>query len=395
MAKTIAQEVAEAKKAAADRAKATAAATAKAVAKKATTRTTTAKPFTQPMTISSQTQVTQPPKSTVFTQPMTIAGQSSTQTTSAAASTVFTTPMTVSGQTPITPPPSAVPEVIDPTEAAKDKILTDTLTSYGMQGISATVALIRSQNPKISSEDLVFLLKNDLRYNSEYLKRFPGNAKLKTQGLPTIDDATYLAAEKEYEKTFKAYGATSLANRDYYGTLIANKMDLGDVTDRLNLAYTRLKATPEVKKAFGQFYSAITDGEILAAMLDPTTQVPLLEKKVVAAEIGGAALAQNLQTSLVSATDLQAYGVTRAGAQVGYAEIAPKLKRGKFLTQVAPETGVDYTQQLAEDIQFKKSAAAKEQEERVISAELSKWGGSPGTMGSKAFASQQRGAGLI
>lgn len=293
------------------------------------------------------------------------------------------------------PSPGAIAPVVDPVEAAKDKILTDTLISYGMEGIGKTVSLIRSQNPKITSDDLLFLLKNDPRYNTEYLKRFSGNAKLKAQGLPTMDDSTYLKTEKEYERIFTAYGAKGLANRDYYGTLIGNAMDAVDVTDRLNLAYTRLQSTPEVKSAFKQFYSAITDGDILTAMMDPGTQVPLLEKKVVAAEIGGAALAQGLQTSLISAADLQAYGITKAGAQTGYAAIAPKLERGKQLTQFAPELGLTYNQQLAEDIQFKKSASALKQEERIVGAELSKWGGSAGTMGSKAFASQQRGAGLI
>lgn len=270
--------------------------------------------------------------------------------------------------------------------AAQDAILAQTLTSYGMQGMAAVIAKIRAENPEISSEDLTFLLKNDPRYNSEYLKRFAGNAKLKAAGLPTLDDASYLKAEKEYEKIFLSYGAKALANRDYYATLIGNSMDAVDVTQRLNLAYDRLQATPDVKKAFKTFYSAVTDGDILSAMLDPTTQIPQLEQKVKAAEIGGAALAQKLDTSLARATELAAMGVTGAQAQTAYQTIGMKLPTGKFLSEISPEEGINYTQTMAENIAFKKSAADKLAEERLAGKEIARFGGSAGRLASKSRA---------
>lgn len=270
--------------------------------------------------------------------------------------------------------------------AAQDAILAQTLTSYGMQGMAAVIAKIRAENPEISSEDLTFLLKNDPRYNSEYLKRFAGNAKLKAAGLPTLDDSSYLKAEKEYEKIFLSYGAKALANRDYYATLIGNSMDAVDVTQRLNLAYDRLQATPDVKKAFKTFYSAVTDGDILSAMLDPATQIPQLEQKVKAAEIGGAALAQKLDTSLARATELAAMGVTGAQAQTAYQTIGMKLPTGKFLSEISPEEGINYTQTMAENIAFKKSAADKLAEERLAGKEIARFGGSAGRLASKSRA---------
>lgn len=274
--------------------------------------------------------------------------------------------------------------------AAQDKILADTLASYGMEGMAAVIAKIRAENPEISSEDLTFLLKNDSRYNSEYLKRFAGNAKLKAAGLPTLDDATYLKVEKEYEKIFTSYGAKNLANRDYYATLIGNSMDAADVTSRLNLAYDRLQATPDVKDAFKKFYGAITDGDILSAMLDPTTQVPQLEQKVKAAEIGGAALAQKLDTSLARASELAAMGVTGAQAQTAYQTIGMKLPTGKFLSEISPEEGPRYTQTQAENIAFKKSAADTLAEQRLVQKEINRFSGSSGR-----FASKDRAQGLI
>jgi hypothetical protein len=302
--------------------------------------------------------------------------------------------------TPV-PVPVPVPQVVVPKtsafDAASDSILAQTLTSYGLEGVAQTIAKIRGEYPEISSDNLLLLLKNDSRFNAEYLKRFAGNAKLKAAGLPTLDDATYLKAEDEYKKIFTAYGATSLANRDYYATLIGNRMDAVDVTDRMNLAYARLQATPEVKKAFQTYYSAVSDGDILAAILDPTTQLPILQKKVAAAEIGGAALAQGLQTSLATATELQGLGVTQATAQAGYATIAQALPTYEKLLEM--RTGGDVAksdaQALLEESKLKKKARAIQQEQMVVSEEVGRFSGGPGTMGSKSFASQQRGAGLI
>jgi hypothetical protein len=290
--------------------------------------------------------------------------------------------------TPV-PVPVPVPQVVVPKtsafDAASDSILAQTLTSYGLEGVAQTIAKIRGEYPEISSDNLLLLLKNDSRFNAEYLKRFAGNAKLKAAGLPTLDDATYLKAEDEYKKIFTAYGATSLANRDYYATLIGNRMDAVDVTDRMNLAYARLQATPEVKKAFQTYYSAVSDGDILAAILDPTTQLPILQKKVAAAEIGGAALAQGLQTSLATATELQGLGVTQATAQAGYATIAQALPTYEKLLEM--RTGGDVAksdaQALLEESKLKKKARAIQQEQMVVGEEVARFSGSAGRLASK------------
>ena len=287
-------------------------------------------------------------------------------------------------------------KIVKPTtsafDAASDAILTQTLTSYGLEGIAQTIAKIRSEYPEISSDNLMLLLKNDSRYNAEYNKRFAGNAKLKAAGLPTISDSDYLKAEDEYKKIFTAYGATSLANRDYYATLIGNRMDALDVTDRMNNAYARIQASPEIKKAFQTFYSAVTDGDILAAVLDPATQVPILQKKVTAAEIGGAALKQGLETSLATATELAGLGVTQATAQAGYSTIAQALPTYEKLLEM--RTGGDVAksdaQALLEESKLKKTAKAILKEQQVIAEEAARFSGSAGRLASK-----DRAAGLI
>lgn len=286
--------------------------------------------------------------------------------------------------------PGVLPKVTvtpktSPFDAASDAILANTLKSYGMEGVAATIAQIRADYPEISSENLMLLLKNDSRYNAEYNKRFAGNVKLKAAGLPTLDDASYLKAEDEYKKIFTAYGATTLATKDYYATLIGNRMDAVDVTSRMNDAYGLLKQSPWVMNAFKQYYEAITEGDVLALILDEKTQLPIITQKVQAAQIGGAALAQGLKTSLASAQDLQASGVTVAGAQTGYSGIAVDMANYEKLLELGAKKDVktEDVQAKLEASRLKKTASAIQEERAAVSTEIARFSGGPGRLASK------------
>lgn len=269
--------------------------------------------------------------------------------------------------------------------AAKDRILASTLSSYGLDGIDKVIAQIRADYPEISQDDLLTLLKKDPKYNSLYLKRFAGNATRMANGIAPLSDADYLTAEKEYEKIFKAYGVNNLATRDYYATLIGNRMDAADVSNRIDMAYQVYKGNPAVKNAFNTFYGTVTDGDVVAAMLDPVTQVPLLKKKITVAEIGGAALQQNLSTSLAKAQDLEAFGITGAQAQSVYSTIAQGLPTYEKILEM--RTGSDVktedAQALLEQTKFKKNAQAIANEQAAINQEINRFGGTAGRLASK------------
>jgi hypothetical protein len=269
------------------------------------------------------------------------------------------------------------------------------LKNYDMKGVADSIAKIRKDYPEIASDDILALLKFDTRYNAPYLERFAGNAELIKKGLPTLSDESYLKVEKEYENIFKSYDVGSLANRKTYATLIGNSMDAVDVTSRLKIGYDRLKADKNIETAFREFYPSLSDGDIVAAMLNPKEMLPALERKAAAAEIGGSYLAQGLKTDITSAESLAAYGVTKAGAQAGVRYIAQALPRGQFLSEISKETGVKYTQKTAEDITFKKDVKAQAQEDLLKATEIGRFSGGSGTAGSRSLASQQRAAGLI
>jgi hypothetical protein len=301
-------------------------------------------------------------------------------------------------------PQSSVPVVnnpppvvkVNPLTAALDSALAATMVSYGMSGIASTIAKIRSDYPEATSEQLLTLLKTDTRYNSEYNTRFAGNTQLRAKGLPTVDDATYLKAEVEYEKVLKSYGLNNLANKSMYATFIANAMDLQDVTERVGLAYDRLKATPQIEDAFKTFFPSLTQGDIVSAMLDPTNQLPALKNKVTAAEIGGASLAQHLSTNLtdytlpqttgytnvsggsLGAETLRAAGVTGDTAAAGYKTIAEQLPVMEKLSSIYGGRLDQYGQKQAEQEQLLGLASAKRAKQALVAAETAQFQGSSG-----------------
>lgn len=301
--------------------------------------------------------------------------------TTPAGTTVTVNPTTA----PVVPVIPGGNPVVNDLKAAKDRILASTLSAYGLDGIDKVIAQIRSDFPEIDQDDLLTLLKTDPKYNSLYVKRFAGNAKRIAAGIAPLSDADYLAAEKEYEKIFTAYDTPTLKSRDYYATLIANRMDASDVADRLDLGYQVYKGNPNIKNAFNKFYGTVTDGDVVAAMLDPMTQVPLLKKKITVAEIGGAALQQNLKTSLVSAQDLEAYGVTGAAAQSGYATIAQNMTPYEKLLEISggKDVKAEAVQTKLEAAKFKNSAEEQLAIEAERQKEINRFSGSAGRLASK------------
>jgi hypothetical protein len=297
------------------------------------------------------------------------------------------------GQTPAGQSGGAGSLLANPEYAA----LIASLESYGLKNIASVLEQIRVDNPSISGEGMLTLLRNDARYNKEYLVRFSGNEKLKTAGKPMLDERTYLANEAAYEKVFTQYQLPQFVNRSKYADFIGGSIAPTEVASRVSLAYDRLlKANPGSLDAFRRFFPQLSTGDIVGAMLDPAEQLPALQRKVIAAEIGGAAIEQglnvslaaesiqskrysNLQTGTVGAEALQQAGIEKDVAQAGYEKIAMDLPTMEKLSSIYGTTLEAYTQKEAEQEQLLGLASAARKKQQIIAREAAQWQGSAGT----------------
>lgn len=225
-----------------------------------------------------------------------------------------------------------------------------------------------------------------LRETESYKKRFSANAERIAKGLTALSESEYLDKEDKYQAVMRNYELpTSYYAKDSLGTqagfqkLLANDVSAVELEERLIQAKDRvINANPEVSTALKAYYPEITNGEILAYVLDPQNALKDIQRKVTAAEIGGAAISQGLTTGVSRAQELAGMGVTKAAATEGYSTIGAGLQRGSELSAIYGQT--PYTQSAAESEVFKLSGAqeARKQRQKVTGLEKATFGGQSG-----------------
>jgi len=259
-------------------------------------------------------------------------------------------------------------------------ILKEQFSQYGLGSLVDNIkGLLQDGTP--ASE---FSLR--LQQTPEYQKRFAANADRIKAGLSALTPAQYVAMEDQYQGLMRNYGLpASYYSKDDIGTqagfqkLLANDVSAAELEDRIATAQQRvLNTNPEVLKALKQFYPDLGNADILAYTLDPQNALTNIKRKVTAAEIGGAALAQGLQASGGTAESLAGLGITKAQAQQGYTDIAGILPRGSQLADIYGQQ--PYTQGTAEAEVFNTAgaAAATAKRKKLTLLEQAQFSGSSG-----------------
>jgi hypothetical protein len=225
-----------------------------------------------------------------------------------------------------------------------------------------------------------------LRQTDPYKKRFAANAARVSSGLRALSEAEYINLEDGYQTIMRNYGLPAsyyakgdLGRQEGFEKFIAGDVSTTELEDRIMTAQNRvINAAPEVMTALKQFYPDIKNGEILAYTLDPTKGLADIKKKVLAAEIGGAAIGAGLGAAATRAEELARYGVTAETARAGYDAIGGGLERGRQLSSIYQQP--DYNQAVAEEEVFKLpgQTQAGEKRKKIIGLEKATFGGQTG-----------------
>jgi hypothetical protein len=225
-----------------------------------------------------------------------------------------------------------------------------------------------------------------LRQTKAYQARFAANKTRIDNGLRALSEAEYVTLEDQYQNVMRNYGLpATYYTKDATGKqagfekFIAGDVSASELEDRISIAQKRvIDAAPQVKEALKQFYPDIKDGEILAYTLDPTKGLADIQKKVLAAEIGGAAIGAGLGTGATRAEELARYGVTAETARAGFGAIGGGLERGRQLASIYEQP--DYTQAVAEEEVFNLpgQTQAGQKRKKIIGMEKATFGGQTG-----------------
>jgi hypothetical protein len=269
--------------------------------------------------------------------------------------------------------------------SAYDK-LSQRLAARGLSSLFQSVKdLIQEDLP-----DAEFTIR--LRETPAYQTRFSANKGRIAKGLKPLTEGAYLELEDAYQDTMTRYGLPeSYYSRGDLGVqagfekLIAGGVSSLELEDRIQTAKDRvLNADANISEALKKFYPDITDGDVLAYVLDPKNAIDNIKRRVQAAEIGGAAAMAGggVTTNVNDAEYLARFGITKERARTGYQEIAGGLERGGQLAKIYGQT--PYTQTTAEQDVFGLGGAAEARRKRqkITGLEQATFGGQSGLSGS-------------
>jgi hypothetical protein len=259
-------------------------------------------------------------------------------------------------------------------------LLNEEFTRYGLGSLIEPLRGLISED--VSPSEFAIRLRN----TPAYQQRFSANAKRIAAGLVALSPAEYIQLEDQYQGIMRNYGLpATYYTKDAMGTqsgfneLLAGDVSATELEERLISAQDRvLKSNPEVLDALKKFYPNIQNGDILAYSLDPKNALKDIQRKVTAAEIGGAALAQGLATSAAGAEELAGFGVTKAQAQQGFADVAQMAPRGSALSEIYNEAPYNQATATAEVFGTSGAAAATQKRKKLTALEQATFGGQSG-----------------
>jgi hypothetical protein len=252
-------------------------------------------------------------------------------------------------------------------------LLYQQFAKYGLQSLVTPLeGLIKEGVP--ASEFAIRLRETD-----GYKQRFAANQARIKRGLAALSEAEYIGLEDAYQGIMRQYGMPEsyytrgeLGRQEGFEKFISGDVSPAELETRISTAYNRvINANPEVVQALKQYYPNITNGDILSYALDPEKALTDINKKVTAAEIGGAAIGAGLGIGMARAEELGAFGVSKTQAQQGYQTIADILPSATKLSEIYSKQGMGpYNQAVAEQEVFGISGAATAAQKRRKLTEL-------------------------
>jgi len=218
-----------------------------------------------------------------------------------------------------------------------------------------------------------------LRETEEYKKRFIGNQARISKGLRVLTPGEYIKVEDAYRQTLRAYGLSQFDNVQYVTKFIDNDISAAQLSERVSLAVDRIQnADPLIARTLREYYPGITQQDLVGYILDPSTQLPSIQQKVAAAEIGSAARRQGIEPGVSVASQLAAQGITQAEAQRGYATIADVLPTAEKLSGLYGKGMETYGLAEGEQDVFNQLASAQRKRKNLIGREIAEFSGQSG-----------------
>jgi hypothetical protein len=238
----------------------------------------------------------------------------------------------------------------------------------------------------------------------EFTKRFEGLFALddmlaagKLVDVPTV--AEFIASENEAATLLREAGMPDLANSEFIGTQVLGKgKSVAEIGRILNNAFYAIDNAPaEAKKVLAENYPTATRSGLAAALIGGEKGAAQLQKEIAGYNIVAAARVQGVTTDLAKGMDLAAQGYNYSTALTGYGQVAAATGAYQKIKEMEGGTAIK-TSEVQDALQkaiLEKNFTEQEKLRLAAEREAARFASRAGNIGSKAFASQARGAGLV
>jgi hypothetical protein len=238
----------------------------------------------------------------------------------------------------------------------------------------------------------------------EFTKRFEGLFMLddmlaagKLIDVPTV--AEFVQSENEAAQLLREAGMPDLATSEFVGVQVLGKgKSVAEVGRILNNAFYAIDNAPaDAKAVLAENFPTATRSGLAAALIGGEKGAAQLQKEIAGYSIVGAARAQGITTDLAKGMDYAAQGYTFASAKTGFGQVAAATDAYRKIQEIEGQVPVNRAQvqtELQKAI-LDKDITEQEKFRKAAEREAARYSGRAGNIGSKAFASQTRGSGLV
>jgi hypothetical protein len=256
-----------------------------------------------------------------------------------------------------------------------ESIVQQFLDQYGLGSLTGWAWNLYTQNGGGTTG--MDAISAELPNTEQFKARFPAYATMAKEGR-AMSPAQMLSYEQTAKQIFHAAGIPG----GFYDTpqgmaqFMIGNVSTTELESRVQDAQKAVINSPQDVRDQLQSLYGVTAGGLTAHFLDPTVAEPILAKQFTAAQI--AAEAQRTGFGAVNreqAEQLANVGVTDATAQSGFNKLG--LEKGLFEDQVAGETAISTSQQLA--AQFEGNAPAQLAFQQRQAARVAAFQGDEGT----------------
>ena len=234
----------------------------------------------------------------------------------------------------------------------------------------------------------------------EFTNRFSGIFKLQERrakgeaiDVPTI--AEYIKSQERLGEILRRSALGDLANETFLNTVMGTGKSVDESVGIVTDVFDLIDNAPAVFKAqVAKTFPSVTRAQLAQALLTGSEGVKQLQRTVNKAGVIAAGTAQGLEISEALAGNLVSRGQSFGTAGTGFLRTAQILPEAQRLTSI--EAGLapsqPYTVEQAVSATFEQNAAELQKLADLSEREGARFASRPGTIGSRTFASQVRGA---